>query len=113
MSAAAGEAIRRIVGLGAEADETLRAVVAELARQPGVDWAGVLFLEEGTLTLGPEAGLENPSRRVSAAVRYEDVIVGELAVDGDIDVRMLEEVSSLLSTHVLLGWDTGGEPWEP
>lgn len=113
MSDAAGEAIRRIVALGAEADETLRAVVAALVQQPGVGWAGVFFLEAGTLTLGPEAGLDDPSRRVSVPVVYEDVVVGELAVDGDVDVRTLEEISSLLSTYVLLGWDTGGEAWEP
>jgi GAF domain-containing protein len=38
-------------------------------------------------------------------VRYEDI--------GEADREFLEHVAALLSPHCLLGWDTGGEPWEP
>ena len=113
MSAAAVEAVQRILELGDEADDTLRAVVAELARQPGLTWCGVLFLEDGDLTLGPEAGVADPSRRIAVPVSYQGVIVGELAVDGTAEPAILEQVAATISTHVLLGWDTGGEAWEP
>ena len=46
-----------------------------------------------------------------AQVRH---VVGELAVDsGSIEEARLEQVARLISTHVLLGWDTGGEAWSP
>ncbi len=105
--------IERIIGLGADADDVLRAVVAELAREPGIAWAGILFLEEGVLVLGPEAGVSDPARRIGVPVAYQDVVVGELAVDGAVEGELLAQLAALISTHVLLGWDTGGEAWVP
>jgi len=29
------------------------------------------------------------------------------------DAAFLERVAVLVSGHCLVGWDTGGEPWEP
>lgn len=113
MSTGALEAIERALGLGGDADDVLRAVVAELARQPGVDWAGISFLEDGELLLGPESGDADDSRRVRVPVTYQGAQVGELAVDGPADTPLLERVAALVSAHVLLGWDTGGEAWEP
>ena len=53
-------------------------------------------------------------------VRYDDIVVAEIDIDsdepaafGDADRGFLERVAELLSPHCLLGWDTGGEPWEP
>ncbi len=53
-------------------------------------------------------------------VRYDDIVVAEIDIDsdepaafGDGDREFLEQVAELLSPHCLLGWDTGGEPWEP
>lgn len=113
MSSGAVEEIDRIIGLGGDADDVLRAVVAELAREPGVEWAGIFFLEDGARVLGPEAGAADPARRISVPVAYQDVVVGELAADGRAETGLLEQVAALISTHVLLGWDTGGEAWEP
>jgi hypothetical protein len=40
--------------------------------------------------------------------------VAELAVDGPPDdLAFLERVALLVSGHCLVGWDTGGESWEP
>ena len=50
------EAVDRILNRGGDADDVLRAVVAELEHRPGITWAGILFLENGLLALGPEAG---------------------------------------------------------
>ncbi len=113
MSTRALAEIDRIVGLGGDADDVLRAVVAELVREPGVEWAGILFLEDGELELGPQAGEPDESRRVRVPVAYQGVQVGEVAADGDAGTELLERVAALVSAHVLLGWDTGGEAWEP
>ena len=113
MSTPSVAAIERIVGGGGDADDVLRAAVAELVRAPGIEWAAVFFLEGGELELGPEAGSADASRRACVPVTYQGVPVGELAVDGDADAGLLERVAALLSAHVLLGWDTGGEAWEP
>jgi L-methionine (R)-S-oxide reductase len=53
-------------------------------------------------------------------IRYRDMIVAEIDVDsdspaafGDADRAFLERVALLISPHCLVGWDTGGESWEP
>jgi hypothetical protein len=105
--------IEHVIASGLDADDVLRGVVAALVREPGVVWAGILFEEEGTLALGPEAGVADPGRRAAAPVVYRGAVVGELAVDGTVEPALLERVAELIATHVLLGWDTGGERWEP
>ena len=107
------EAIDLIVAAGSDADDVLRQVVAELVKEPAIEWAGILFLEDGSHVPGPEAGVASPSRRIGVPVSYQGVVVGELAIDGDADRAFLERVALLISTHVLLGWDTGGETWDP
>jgi putative methionine-R-sulfoxide reductase with GAF domain len=113
VSARALEAVDRILNVGSDADDVLRAVVAELVKEPSIEWAGILFLEAGALTLGPEAGVADAAHRISVPVSYQGAVVGELAIDGSADAAFLERVALLISTHVLLGWDTGGEAWEP
>jgi hypothetical protein len=39
--------------------------------------------------------------------------VGELWADGDVEREDLEQIAVLIGPHVLIGWDTGGEVWEP
>jgi hypothetical protein len=107
------DAIDRIITLGSDADNVLRAVVAELVREPTIEWAGILFLEDGALVLGPDAGVADTTRRTGTPVFFQGAVVGELAVDGDAERSFLERVADLISTHVLLGWDTGGVAWEP
>ena len=111
MSAAAE--IDRILAETDEADDALRAVVALLAGEPGVAWAGIAFLEEGRLTLGPAAGSEDAARRVTVPVTFNGDPVGEVWVDGEADGALLAHVAAAVSTHVLVGWDTGGDSWEP
>jgi hypothetical protein len=96
-----------------EVDDALRGAVATLAVAPGAVWAGIAFLEEGELVLGPAAGAPDPPRRSSARITYGGEPVGELSVDGDVDRELLEKAAELVSPYVLLGWDTGGEAWEP
>jgi putative methionine-R-sulfoxide reductase with GAF domain len=113
MSAEALEALDRVLNRGGEPDDVLRSTVAVLVDEPGVTWAGVAFSEEGRLVLGPEAGAPDESRRVRVPVRFQGSEVGELQVDGEADAAFLERVATLISAHVLIGWDTAGEPWEP
>ena len=113
MSAKALEALDRVLNRGGEPDDVLWSTVAVLVDEPGVTWAGVAFSEEGRLVLGPEAGTPDESRRARVPVRFQGSEVGELQVDGEADHAFLERVATLISAHVLIGWDTAGEPWEP
>jgi hypothetical protein len=48
-------------------------------------------------------------------VDYDGSRVAELVVDGaaEADRASLNRVAQLVSAHCLVGWDTGGEPWNP
>ena len=107
------DAIDAALEAAADADDALRETVRILAAQPGVSWAGVAFVETTGLVLGPSAGVPDEQRRSLVTVCYKDETVGELQVDGEVDRTLLEAVAERISAHVLLGWDTGGEGWEP
>jgi hypothetical protein len=107
------EQLRKVLDRGGDADEVLRSVVRLLVEEPSIRWAGILFLDEGQLVLGPAAGEPDESRRIRTPIVYRGEQVGELAADGDADPALLAAVAKLISAHVLLGWDTGGELWEP
>ena len=112
--AAALETVEGIVDRGGDADDVLRAVVAALHEQAGYAWAGILFVESGGLVLGPEAGEAGAARRTTVPVSWQGERVAELAVETTEDAGepFLERVAQLVSGHCLVGWDTGGEPWE-
>ena len=113
MSVGALEAIEEILGGGGDADDVLRQVVAALLEHGGCAWAGIAFVEQHSLVLGPEAGEPDEARRSTVEIAYRGDRVGELRADGCDDLALLERVAALVSEHVLLGWDTGGERWEP
>jgi hypothetical protein len=96
-----------------DADEQLRETVAELAAHEGCAWAGIFFVEEDNLVLGPESGTPDPARRTTVPVVWRDTRVAELAVDGAADRAELETVAAGIADLCLVGWDTGGEAWEP
>ena len=95
-----------------DADEQLRQTVSELASREGCDWAGIYFVEEESLVLGPEAGTPSPGRRTTVPVLWRDTRVAELAADGDLPRADLEAVAAGLGDLCLVGWDTGGELWQ-
>ena len=113
MSATALAEIEAALESAADADDALRETVRILAAQPGIAWAGIAFVETTGLVLGPTAGVPDEARRTLATVCYKDETVGELQVDGDPDRSLVEAVAERIAAHVLLGWDTGGEDWEP
>ena len=109
------EAIDRILNGGSDADDILREVVAALHEQTGYAWAGIFFLEDGELALGPQAGTPDETQRTSLPVIWQGTPVAELAVDDapEEDRTFLERVAVLVAGYCLVGWDTGGESWEP
>ena len=86
-------------------------MVAKLVSS-GYAWAGIFFLEAGALVLGPDAGTPDESARTQVPVLWKGERVAELAADGD-GAEPLDEVAATLGEYCLVGWDTGGEPWEP
>jgi putative methionine-R-sulfoxide reductase with GAF domain len=62
-----------------------------------------------------------PSTRseIVVPIVYEGKVVGEIDIDSDTpaafgpeDNTLLERVAVLISPHSLVGWDTGGVPWQ-
>lgn len=96
-----------------DADDVLRTVVAELAAQ--YRWAGISFVENDEFVLGPSAGEADESSRVRLPVTWQGTRIAELAVDGAPEGARdsLKRVADSIAGHCLVGWDTGGEEWEP
>ena len=95
-----------------DADELLRRAVVELAARENCSWAGIYFVEEGSLVLGPEAGSPEPGQRTTVPVLWRDTRVAELAADGAVDRAELERVAAAIADLCLVGWDTGGDMWQ-
>jgi hypothetical protein len=95
-----------------DADDVLRQTVAALVAD-GAAWAGISFVEEGELVLGPQAGAPDESRRQSVPVTWKGDRIAELAADGEVDRARLEQLAAEIADLCLVGWDTGGEAWEP
>jgi hypothetical protein len=98
--------------VSADADDQLRQVVASLVARDDCVWAGIYFVEEETLVLGPEAGTPEPGRRTAVPVVWRDTRVAELAADGAVAQQDLEAVAADIGDLCLVGWDTGGELWQ-
>ncbi|HEX4745441.1 MAG TPA: hypothetical protein VFU99_01050 [Gaiellaceae bacterium] len=113
MSGAPLDEIERALVEHAEVDDALRHVIVALAAEPAIAWAGIFFLDEGELIQGPSAGTPDETRRTVVPISFQGGLVGELRVDGDPDRAVLETVATLIAPQVLIGWDTGGESWEP
>jgi hypothetical protein len=97
-----------------DADDVLRAAVAELA---GIyEWAGIAFVEQEELVLGPATG-PAPPQTFDVPILYDGARVAELRVappDVTAEQRAsLEREAERLAPYCLVGWDTGGEAWSP
>jgi hypothetical protein len=98
--------------MSVDADDLLRRAVTDLAAREDCRWAGVYFVEAGSLVLGPEAGIPDPERRTSVPVVWRETRVAELAADGEVDPSELETIAAGIADLCLVGWDTGGEMWQ-
>jgi hypothetical protein len=110
---AALEEVERIVERGGDADEVLSEVVRALHERGGYAWAGIFFVEEGELVLGPQAGEPDEERRRAVPVFWQGTRAADLAVDGGSggDETLLQRVAELIGVHCLVGGDVDGEPW--
>lgn len=95
-----------------DADDVLRETVASLVAE-GCAWAGIFFVEGDALALGPAAGKPDERRRRTVPVTWKGDRIAELAVDGELQRERLERVAAEIAGLCLVGWDTGGETWEP
>jgi hypothetical protein len=109
------EAIDRILNVGGDADDILRRVVETLHERAGYPWTGIAFVEGDELVLGPQAGAPGAGTTTAVPVMWQGDRVAELQVNDapEEDRMFLERVALLVSGHCLVGWDTGGESWEP
>jgi hypothetical protein len=112
VSAAALEAVDRILERAGEPDDVLRGVVDALVEHGGCAWAGILFREQDEYVPGPEAGEPRPAERTQLPVVFHGDHVAELVADGCDDRNVLERVASVIAAYCLVGWDTGGIPWD-
>jgi hypothetical protein len=107
------EAIEQVLEVGGEADDVLRQVVAILHERLG-RYVRISFVEAGDLMPGPAAGDE--AEAVAFPISFEGSRVADLEVAGELsaeDESLLERVATLVSPYALVGWDTGGEEWNP
>jgi hypothetical protein len=106
------EAVERIVNRGGEADDVLRAVLQVLFELYA--YVAIWFVEGDDVVEGPSLGTrEEGAERVGIA--FLGMKVGELEVawPDSHDRPFLERIATLISGNCLVGWDTGGEAWEP
>ena len=103
------EAATAAVERGGDADDILRNVLDALHAN-GVAFAAIRFVEAGKLVPGPSAGAGEPT--ITVPVEFDGQSVGELALLDD-DPGLAARVAELVGPYVLVGWDTGGEAWDP
>jgi hypothetical protein len=106
------EALAQVMDVGGDADDVLRDALAILGRL--YPWAAIRFVENGELVTGPSVGDAGAETGRTAQIVFQGMKVGELAASaGAEDAAFLERVALLISPYCLVGWDTGGETWEP
>jgi len=65
------EALDGILACGGEPDDVLRQTVALLVANSDITWAGIAFVDEGGLVLGPTAGAPDEAHRTSATIEFQ------------------------------------------
>ena len=106
--------IEQILERSEEADQILLGTIAALSAtyETGV---GIRFIEEGSFSDGPWAG-ESGTVATEIPVRYGDELVAMLVTPAALDataVTTWTQIGDLVSAFCLVGWDIGGEDWEP
>ena len=102
------DAVERVLNRGGDADEVLRGVVGVLHER--FAYVAIRFVERNRLVDGPSAG--DKADGIAAPVEFRGTHVAELEVATD-DSTFVRRVATLISPYCLVGWDTGGEAWEP
>jgi hypothetical protein len=111
--------VQAIVDSGEEADEILRASLAAVHEAAGAPWSAIAFVEEREMAVGPVAGHAPEGAPVASMIVpiiYRGETVAALWFGSEppreLDTE-LSRVASLIAPYCLVGWDTGGEHWDP
>jgi hypothetical protein len=106
--------IQAIVDGAEEADQILLGTIAHLAERYNAG-VGLRFVEEGVFSDGPWAGTRD-AVAAQVPISYDEELVGEFVISTAIDEdarATFEAVASIIGDYCLVGWDIGGEDWEP
>jgi hypothetical protein len=112
VSEAALAALDELLTRDDDADDILRAAAALLVGRGGCTGAEIRFAEEGGQVTGPVAGQLSGDGETVTPVLYETAEVAQLVTEGCNDHRFLDQVAGRIAVYCLVGWDTGGVPWE-
>jgi len=113
MSSAAFEALDELFAGDTDADDVLRGIVEVLVNSGGCAWAAIRFSEDGQLVPGPHAGTADEGASASETpVDFQGANIAQLATTGCDDEEFLVRVAALIAPYCLVGWDTGGVPWD-
>jgi hypothetical protein len=110
------EAVERPLNRGGDADDVLRAVVTTLVeRMPHLERVWIVFAEGDQRVVGPSAGDPACEAQRAFPVRFQEAEIAYLTVAGlDAgDEATLARIATIIAPYCLVGWDTGGERWEP
>jgi GAF domain-containing protein len=111
--------VQAIVDGGEEADEILRASLSAVHAASGAPWSAIAFVEEREMIVGPLAGSAPPGvaePALSVPIVYRGETVAALWFGSETPRELdsdLARVAALLAPYCLVGWDTGGEHWDP
>jgi hypothetical protein len=111
--------VRAIVDGGEEADEILRASLAVVHEAAGAPWSAIAFVEQREMAVGPLLGRSpggTPEPALVVPIVYRGDTVAGLWFGSETPRRLaaeLSRVAAMLAPYCLVGWDTGGEGWEP
>ncbi len=97
-----------------EADEILRQSVATIAKRFET-FCGVRFVEDGGMIDGPSGG-DYAEPQAVVPITYDDSSIAEIVLGTPLeqdDRDAFDRIAKLLSPFCLVGWDTGGEAWNP
>jgi hypothetical protein len=112
------DAVERVLNRGGDADDVLRSVVVVLCeRLAHLESVWIEFVEGERRLVGPSAGEKTDEPPERYPVRFHGTEVAALAVPAATvqtdDQATLERVATIIAPYCLVGWDTGGTPWEP
>jgi hypothetical protein len=112
------DAVERLLNRGGDADDVLRSVVLVLhERLPHLRSVWIEFVEGEHRLVGPSAGEREDEPAKRYPVRFQGNEVAALAVSAatvqTADEALLERIATIVAPYCLVGWDTGGAPWDP
>ena len=108
------DAVEWIINRESEADEILRQSVVTIARRFET-FCGIRFVEDGGMIDGPSGG-DYAQPQAVVPITYDDSSIAEIVLGRplqEVERDAFDRIAKLLSPFCLVGWDTGGEAWNP